>query len=175
MNYQVIDNFMPQDFHLRAKDRLLDNPKTSWFLSNHISRRNAGDGIYFTHNFIMDWGVSSEFLFFRPILQKLDPKYLQRFRALLYTRTHKIEKHGWHTDTEEKRNGVIRPVRGCIYYLNSNNGKTILKDDISNKDIEIESVANRALFFDAHKLHRSTSCTDQNYRCAIITNYIAKD
>jgi hypothetical protein len=166
---------MPESFHEKAKDRLIANPQTSWFLSNTISGSNANDGFYFTHNFIKGWdGVSQEFLLFRPLLHKIDAKYIQRFRALLYPKTHTIEKHGWHTDSQEKVDDLIRPVRGCIYYINDNNGKTILKGDEGHQDVEIESVANRALFFDAHKLHRSTSCTDTYYRCAIITNFIPK-
>ena len=55
---------------------------------------------------------------------------------------------------------------GLIFYLNTNNGFTILDDGT-----KIESVENRALFFDPSKRHCSTTCTDSIFRSIIIINY----
>ena len=49
---------------------------------------------------------------------------------------------------------------------NDNDGFTVLEDGT-----EIESPANRVLFFDPLTLHASTSCTDQRCRWNIQVNY----
>ena len=50
--------------------------------------------------------------------------------------------------------------------INTNNGFTILEDGE-----KIETKENRMLLFDASKKHKSTTCTDNIYKCNIIFNY----
>ena len=80
-------------------------------------------------------------------------------RDSLYTRTEKKETHPSHIDFDFEH-------KGAIFYINTNNGLTILEDDT-----EIKSIANRLLLFDSTKPHRSTSCTDEKYRMNININY----
>ena len=82
-----------------------------------------------------------------------------RAKANMYLKTNKVIKHGLHVDRPFKH-------KGCIFYINTHNGFTVLEDGT-----EIKSVANRALFFDSSKKHSSTSCTDQNIRVNININY----
>ena len=56
------------------------------------------------------------------------------------------------------------PHKGAIFYLNTNNGLTILEDKV-----EVESIENRLLLFDSSKQHKSTTCTDD--KCRINVNF----
>ena len=165
--YEIIDNFMPENFYEEAKKFIIDDTLLPWRLSNQVSDYDSEDGIYFVHTFIERWNNLSDFTnLFEPILHEVNPQGLIRFRANLYPKTSTLKEHGWHCDPGDHNS------RACIYYINSNNGKTILKGDDGEDDIVIDSVGNRALFFDSYKEHRSTTCTDEEYRCNIIVNYI---
>jgi hypothetical protein len=54
-----------------------------------------------------------------------------------------------------------------IFYVNTNNGKTIF-----DTGEEINSEENKYVEFDSTKLHTGTTCTDQKRRLVINFNYI---
>jgi hypothetical protein len=56
--------------------------------------------------------------------------------------------------------------KGIILYVNNNDGYTKLIDGT-----KIESIENRALFFDSSKKHCSTTCTNAESRINININY----
>ena len=78
----------------------------------------------------------------------------------MYPRTNEIEHHGKHTDYKFKH-------RGALFYINTNDGLTILDDGT-----EVESVENRLILFDSSKPHNSTTCTNTTCRITINFNYI---
>ena len=86
-------------------------------------------------------------------------KSLIRIKANLYPKTDKIIEHDFHADFDFSH-------KSGLYSLNTNNGFTIMEDEE-----KIESVANRMIIFDASKLHKSTTCTDENFRANIVFNY----
>ena len=53
-----------------------------------------------------------------------------------------------------------------IYYINSNNGYTKIKDK------KIKSTANKALFFPSDTIHNGTNSTDCNNRMVINIIYV---
>ena len=55
----------------------------------------------------------------------------------------------------------------AIFYINSNNGFTVLENDT-----KIESIENRLLLFNGSKKHHSTSCTNSGARININFNYL---
>ena len=73
--------------------------------------------------------------------------------------TPKIVYHDPHVDIPWQH-------KGAIFYVNTNNGVTVLEDGT-----EIESIENRLLLFDSSKEHSSTSCTDAKVRVNINFNY----
>jgi len=77
----------------------------------------------------------------------------------MYIKSEKIKKHHAHQDFPFKH-------LGAIYYVNSNNGFTI----IGNK--KIESIENRLLMFDPSVKHQSTNCSDKRVRLNINFNYL---
>ena len=77
----------------------------------------------------------------------------------MYPSTPKIVYHDPHVDIPWQH-------KGAIFYVNTNNGVTVLEDGT-----EIESIENRLLLFDSSKEHSSTSCTDAKVRVNINFNY----
>ena len=78
----------------------------------------------------------------------------------MYPSTPVITHHEPHVDLEYEH-------KGAIFYINTNNGVTVLEDGT-----EIESIENRLLLFDSSKKHNSTSCTDAKVRVNINFNYL---
>lgn len=119
---------------------------------------------YFTHELFHENGTKSKFFnLIIPLLNQLNISTLLRVKINCFPSTEKIIKYKEHTDFPFKHNGAI-------FYINTNNGHTILEDGT-----KIESVENRMLFFDPSKKHKSTNCTDAQYRMNINFNYMAMD
>ena len=87
-------------------------------------------------------------------------KTLLRLKINFYGHTDKINEHSLHTDFDFKH-------KGFIFYINTNNGFTKLKDGT-----KIKSVANRGLYFDSAVEHNSSTCTGNQPRINININYI---
>ena len=90
----------------------------------------------------------------------LNPNVLLRAKANLYPSSPKLHEHGKHVDFTFKH-------KGFLFYINTNNGFTRLSDGT-----RIESIENRALFFNSSLKHNSTNCTDQQVRINMNINYI---
>tara|TARA_B100001996_G_scaffold370214_1_gene344384 strand:- start:69 stop:560 length:492 start_codon:yes stop_codon:yes gene_type:complete len=162
--FKIIDNFLsPRELNIFKQQTIL-NKAFPVYRKDDIAYTNSNDGIYFTHTFADDKQIKSkDFDILEPILNKLQPSQIIRIQFNLYPKSFFKVKHKFHTDFPVSH-------KGCILYLNTNNGETILKNKPFN--IGIKSIENRALFFDPYKKHRSTTCTDKQYRANIIFNYI---
>ena len=157
---KIIDKFLPRA-DLKGMDALLNSPDFDWYYVKNINSHSKKDdlGVYFIHNGYHQ-GKASRFMhIFSPILTRLDIKSLIRIKVNLYPRTPKLEVHSSHADFDYSHTGAI-------FYLNTNNGKTILEDGT-----QIDSVANRILLFDASTKHSSTSTTNTKVRINININY----
>jgi len=159
-DYEVIDNFLDKTDFLKIQKSFLDNMSCSWHMSDGISETGSSDGVYFIHFLFFDNKIqSNKYSDVFPIMEKLKIKHPERIKVNLYTKSDTLVKHGSHVDS-----GIS--TKGCIFYLNTNDGFTILDGDIGVKSIE-----NRLLIFDPKKPHSSTNCTDRNYRSTINFNY----
>jgi hypothetical protein len=159
MKYDIVDNFLNRE-NFKMIEKELFRPTFPWFYNSSIADPTDDDMPYFTHHFYLNDEFNSDYRkLLLPILDKMKIKTLMRAKANMYLKTNKVIKHGLHVDRPFKH-------KGCIFYINTNNGFTVLEDGT-----EIKSVANRALFFDSSKKHSSTSCTDQNIRVNININY----
>ena len=165
-SHTVIDNFLDKK-QFEGLSKIIMGPHFPWFFANVESRgavdikENDKKLTYLTHvmydNYVSNSRYFNDFL---NLILLLKPKALLKIKANCYLRTPRIVKHGVHVDYKF-------PHKGAIFYINTNNGKTILDDGK-----EITSVANRMLFFDASKMHSSTSCSDQKARFNINFNYL---
>ena len=99
--------------------------------------------------------------FHNTVATKMDKnvKALIRAKANLYSNQSKIIEHDIHTDYPFKHKGVL-------FSLNTCNGFTEFEDKT-----KIQSVENRAIFFDPSLPHHSSTCTDAPTRVNINFNY----
>jgi hypothetical protein len=157
---KIIDNFLPKEQFKKIQQAVIyDLP---WYYTKDVSTSGAGDLYYWVHMFYNENEVNSTFYhtITKPLIDIINPLSLIRVKGNAYPSTQKVFKHEKHVDYEI-------PHKGFIYYINTNNGFTIL-----NNGKKVESIANRALFFDSSKEHCSTTCTDQHTRINININYI---
>lgn len=154
--YKIFDNFLSEEEFLKIKNSIL-NSEFSWNLTPNVSNIQENlkitSSYYFTHLF-------DSYEIFDVLLKKLSPSKVIRIKANLYPSTEKVERHNNHIDYDYEN-------IGAIYYLNTNNGLTILEDKV-----EVESVRNRLLLFDGSKLHCSTTCSDDKCRVNVNMNLL---
>lgn len=159
--FNIIDNFLSKD-DFKFVTSQLTGDEFPWFFQKDV---NIGDdpnsqNSFFTHVFYKDRKVNSQYYeHFKFILDIIDAKAVIRFKANCYPPTDKIIVHDPHTDHSFSH-------KGFLLYINDNDGFTILEDGT-----KIESVANRALFFDASKPHQSSTATNVKARFNININY----
>jgi hypothetical protein len=171
VNYKIYDNFLSDFYHKDIKEIMIGNSGIfSWYLNPYITDSEITNDIYdfqFTHRFYSDNEICSDFFqqIIHPFLEKLKQLSLIRIKSNLNILTTENKIYGWHTDFPFSNH------KTAIYYVNTNNGSTLLKD-IDNNIIKIESVANRLVVFDGNIQHTGVSCTDQRVRCVINFNYI---
>lgn len=158
--YEILDNFLPDEEFKKIKNCIL-NKNFPWYFTTAVSHKNENlpinSSYYFTHLFWCGFHIEPESQVFTPILNQIDCKSIMRIKANLYPSTEIIIHHENHIDYPFSH-------RGAIFYLNTNNGLTILEDKI-----EVESIENRLLLFDPSKPHRSTTCS--NDKCRVNVNF----
>lgn len=160
--YKVIDNVLPRHEFNYIKN-LMMSVDFSWNLNLSVTDSIKNEPItntasyYFTHTFWDKFHTTPDAMMFANLLNSLGVKAISRIKGNCYPSTDKLIHHKNHVDYEF-------PHRAAILYINSNDGLTILEDEI-----EIESVENRLLVFDASRIHRSTTCT--NAPCRINVNF----
>ena len=164
MKYEVIDNFLSKEEHLKIKYMMLDDYRNfPWFYTPNVAEEGDND-IYFVHTFQeKEFDLESPYLHkLHPILEKMNIDDLWRVKGNLFPNQNKFIEHNTHIDYDE-------PHQAAIYYINTNNGYTKLEDGT-----KVMSVANRMLFFDGSKNHNSTNCIDKKVRININFNYIRR-
>jgi hypothetical protein len=162
MQYEVIDNYLPKEQFEAIRGMMMDNKELSWFYVPDVTEHKVEieKTMYFSHLFYDSYRPTSQFLSgIYSLIQKLNPKALIRVKGNLYPNIGERRLDVAHKDYPFEH-------KGAIYYVNTNNGPTVLDDGT-----EIEAVENRILFFEPHKMHNSFYCTDQKVRVNININY----
>jgi hypothetical protein len=159
MTHKIIDNALPQEEFENIKNFML-NSRFPWNLTPVVTNEKENLPItasyYFTHEFWSGFHTEPQVQVFAPILNLLECRAMMRIKANLYPSTETIVHHMDHTDYEF-------PHRGAIFYLNTNNGLTVVNNQ------EVESIENRLLLFDPTVPHHSTTCT--NDKCRVNVNF----
>jgi|TARA_B100000214_G_C23770690_1_gene536602 hypothetical protein len=161
---RIKDNVLNTRELKKIQDRLLSSHGVPMFYANEVAFAEDGSlGCYYhihdIYTYPKGW-LSDLGETIAPILNYLKVKALVRIKVNFYPRTHKIVRHGLHTDQDFK-------CKSALFFVNDNDGYTYLK----NEDMKVESKANRVLHFNSYYEHHSTTCTDQNLRCTININY----
>ena len=159
--FKIEDNYLNVDEHLVLKT-LMESDTFPWYFSKGKVKATDKPNLFdyqFLHIFYNYNKVNSDFFNqLNCIIKKLEPKSLIRVKANLTPITNKLIEFGEHEDQDFE-------CKGAIYYLNNNNGYTMIGDK------KIESKANRMVFFDAQTKHYGTNSTNCNNRMVINFNY----
>jgi len=166
MTYQIFDNFLAEDDFAKLQDAILD-PWFPWFYNDHTTYETVDQStaniydLQFIHFFYRHHAPQGRFEIVDPILQKIRPGAIIRIKANLNPITHERIIYEKHVDQSYLK------CKTAVFYVNTNNGVTILDDGT-----EIASIANRLLVFDSDIWHTGTSCTDTKVRCVINFNFV---
>ena len=169
MKYEVIDNFLDEEYFDSLVTLLTDNDKEGniclvpWFLQSRIAYENSvEDKIFLLNHMFYEQNapVSPLYNNIIPLLGKLEVKCLIRVKANLYPNTKILHEHPMHIDYRFKHSAAILSLNTC-------DGYTKLMDGT-----KIDSVANRMLLFDASEKHCSTTTTNVLARMNININYM---
>lgn len=163
MTVKITDGFLPAD-KFRYMQNLFMEPGLPWTYVPFILGSGYDDeeqpNMQMVHMFYDHFRpIGDDFMKLSPLLDAIRPKSLVRIKANLTPRTAEPSVAGFHKDTEFS-------CTTAIYYLNTNNGKTIFEDGT-----EIESVANRYVEFDSQMKHSGVTHTDEKIRVLININY----
>jgi len=160
---KIIKNYLPKDTFLTIKN-FLTSSNFPWYYNEHVVS-NYDKNFQFTHLFYEKHKINSNhFNLIIPLINKINPLSILRIKANLLTKTKKNVEHEFHVDMKENTNAKITT---SIYYINTNNGYTIFKN---NK--KIKSKENTFVEFISSEQHSGASCTDKNVRIVLNINFI---
>ena len=162
-DHKIIDNFLSEDKFKRLSSIVMgyDFP---WFYEPNIETKHKSNSndvtSYFTHVCFVENKINSQLFYeFEPLIELLEVRALIRLKVNCYPNTNNLDIHQPHVDYSYVH-------KGCILYLNTCNGYTILEDGT-----KIESIANRVLLFDPSLPHQSTNATSTKARFNVNINY----
>jgi len=124
----------------------------------------------FVHAFLDDYGLDSSggSKFIHEMGKLLNAKKLYRCKLNYGMRTVEPTIGGWHQDYMKIKEWPNLKI--ALFYLNTNNGYTILKDGT-----KIESIENRLAIFDNTVIHTDCSQTDTEGRLVLNIAFTTKD
>lgn len=161
--YQIIDNVLSKKSFLKIQNYFLNQLtwKYSDFITGSDYEKNNLDCYMFNNIFYINepFFMSKDISILLPIIDELDMYKFYRCKSNFYSRTNEIVQHSYHKDRNDEH--LV-----ALYYVNSNNGFTVLKDVA-----KIESIENRLLIFDGKLEHASTSSSD-NVRINVAFNFV---
>ena len=166
---RIIDNYVPEKEFQKISEILMTRIMY-WHFDNVVDYDDDGK-FQFTHLFFTstDGIVSPFWNDLLPIIKPLSAQVFIKAKANLNVRTKNHEENKFHYDTlfSDSRLKDGTPIGyTAIYYVNTNNGYTLFKSGE-----KVNSVANRLVIFENHKLHKAVSCTDEKIRVVINFNY----
>ena len=157
--FKIIDNYLEIKDHLILKTLMESNTFPWFFMDKKVSTSSDIFNFQLFHIFYKDNEISSNFYNnLKPLIDKLNPKTLVRIKANLNPLSHQLIKYNYHKDQDFE-------CKVAIYYLNTNNGYTMLEDK------KVESKANRMVLFDSSVSHYGTNSTNCPNRTVINFNY----
>lgn len=176
IKHKVIDNFLPYEEFMVLKNVFFHSSECPWyFFEDDVYQPNyLGDekeSPKFVHLiFTSDWRAEVGWLnsgpnYVYPLIRELNIISLLKIKINLIPTTKEVSTNMFHIDRPSYVDIGINYSIG-IYYLNTNNGFTILEDGT-----KIESVENRMLIIPGNCRHTGTTSTDER-RVIVNMNFI---
>ena len=158
LDIKVIDNFLDKNIFHKLNNEFLNN-NFFWYYQNGKVFENDGD-FQFTHIFYENNKINSDrFYIIEPFLILLNVKSLVKAKLNFTPKDTVLKKFEFHIDNDFNCNTAV-------FYLNTNNGKTIFENGK-----EVNSIENRLVKFNSNIKHTGTSTTDKPYRMVLNINY----
>ena len=156
---KIFDNFLDNETFNNIKNYILNDEDFPWFYCQGKSSPTESS-YQFVHIFYSNDTINSRhFEILKPIFQKLEVQSLLRVKLNFSPKSDQFKTFDFHRDVEAM-------CKTSIFYLNTNNGKTVFE----NGD-EVESRENRLITFPAHTNHTGTTHTDTDYRLVLNINH----
>jgi len=166
LEYKIIDNFLEKEDFYKFQEEIFNTNNVPWYYRNSQITDSINDlddigyfSLCFFNNLSSDFTGFNYFLY--KIYEKLGCVALVQSRANLVLKQKEVKKLYFHTDYPFK-------CKTAIFYMNNNNGATILDE---NKKIKINSVENRMVVFDSQIRHSALIQSDTQRRILININY----
>ena len=167
MTMEIKDNFLDNK-HLAQLDELVYNTHFPWFLQKE-QITGANDGCWFSHVIYDNDAPRSDL--YNPVMEifKNNLKYISlcRITVNLLLRQETPSISDFHTDYQKLDILDEKKITTAIFYLNTNNGATEIKDSP-----RINSVRNRLIMFPTITPHRAIGPTDVAERIVLNFNFI---
>ena len=160
--FKVVNNFLSSK-NYKIINNAMNEPYFPWYYNDYkIDGDNELFHYQMTHVFYRDGQINSNyFSILEPLFKKIKLKTLIKVKANLNPISQTLVEFNKHEDTSKSTEN-----KSMIYYINSNNGYTKIKDK------KIKSTANKALFFPSDTTHNGTNSTNCNNRMVINIIYV---
>jgi hypothetical protein len=157
---EIIKNFLDEEDFYKIKSIMFSN-EFPWFF-NEFQTTGKNDGFFMGHNFYHSHQKNSVYYnsIIEPILKKLKPNMISEIRANLLFKTNKHIQSDFHLDKTFF-------CKTAIFYVNTNNGYTLLRDKT-----KIKAEENKLLIIDSKTYHAAVTQTDVERRVVINFNYL---
>ena len=177
---KIIDNFLDEESFKKLQSTLLSDTFPWFYNPSKVSTEDQArpspikgyeskETSQFIHMFLDDehnsnWSNWASVIV--PILNRIRPRVWIRLKASLSNINSEPLVGGWHCDkTDEK--GPWRDTTTSIFYINTNNGYTMLENGE-----KIPSLENRLVTFPNNVLHTGVSQTDIKIKITLNLNYL---
>jgi len=166
----VIDNFLEDKHFKKIQEHFLSSTIPWYWLPQDVpledEQENLSKNGFFNHCIFNHWQFLAPYSKeIGLLLTKLNIVAPIQIRANLNLRDVDSISSKWHIDYPDIPNN-----KTAIFYLNNNNGKTIVDDN--GKHTEVDSKENRMLIFDGDIKHKAKYQTDVHKRYLLNINYV---
>ena len=121
MSVKIIDNFLPEEQFKKIKNIMMGDMFEWYYINGVVHNDPKSTQFQFIHVFF-DRLPRENYLILEDLIKKINPFSIVRIKSNLLTKTNKKITFPYHTDF--KKSNLITG----IYYLNTNNGKTLFKN-----------------------------------------------
>ena len=171
IDIKVIDNFLTKEEHQKIYKELNgDTGFFPWYYTDWVNdEKDPKENFQFCHQFfhyLPKIQISQHYYLVEPIIHKLKMTAIMKIKANLLLKTKKQVAFPYHTDFPWKHKWWT-----AIYYVNSNNGKTLFEKNKKN----VTSKENRLMIFDGRLKHTGTTPTDSKKRVVINFNFFSEN